>query len=307
MSAGSPESESASGTQFPIGTTTATIRAMAAGLAPSERRVADVCVERPREVAWWSAADLAEAASTSTATVVRACQNLGFTGFQHVRMLLLRDLGAETSTTPQDASPPGSIGVLQAIVSEVGSDLSGGLAPLSEKSFDDTVRVLANARRIFVVANGGSAPAAAAFAVRMLVNGRIAEAPTDTVVQLFAARTLTADDVCVAVSDSGMNAYTIDVTRAARAAGAYVVGVTGHARSTLVELSDSALVIGNGSGPYAGHGVSATIIQLTFLLGLQVAVSEVDGATTDAATKSLEHFAALMNPPIIENEPTDRI
>ena len=52
---------------------------------------------------------------------------------------------------------------------EVGSDLAGGLAPLSEASFDDAVRVLTNARRILVVANGGSSTAATAFAVRFLL------------------------------------------------------------------------------------------------------------------------------------------
>ncbi|RVW11490.1 MurR/RpiR family transcriptional regulator [Prescottella agglutinans] len=290
MSADSP------GTQPPIGTTTATIRALSASLAPSERRVADVCVERPREVAWWSAADLAAAASTSTATVVRACQNLGFSGFQHVRMLLLRDLGAESSTAADATSPPGSVGVLRTIVAEVGTDLAGGLAPLSEDAFDDAVRVLANARRILVVANGGSSTAATAFAVRFLLRGRAAEAPTDTVLQALTARTLSDDDVCVAVSDSGMNAYTIDAARTARDAGAHVVGVTAHARSSLVDLADTSLVVGSGSGPYAAHGVSATIIQMTFLLGLQVAVSEVDGATSDATDRDVEHLVALMNP-----------
>lgn len=300
MSADSP------GTQPPIGTTTATIRALSAGLAPSERRVADVCVERPREVAWWSAADLAAAASTSTATVVRACQNLGFSGFQHVRMLLLRDLGTETSAAADATSPPGSVGVLRTIVTEVGSDLAGGLAPLSEEAFDSAVQALANARRILVVANGGSSSAATAFAIRFLIGGRSAEAPTDTVIQMFTARTLSPEDVCVAVSDSGMNAYTIEAVRAARTAGAHVVGVTGHARSMLVELSDSALVVGSGSGPYAGHGVSAAIIQMTFLLGLHVAVSEVDGVAPDAAEQSLEHFAALMNPATESVDPTER-
>lgn len=298
MSADSP------GTQPPIGTTTATIRALSAGLAPSERRVADVCAERPREVAWWSAADLAAAASTSTATVVRACQNLGFSGFQHLRMLLLRDLGAESSTAAEAAAPPGSVGVLRTIVTEVGSDLAGSLAPLSG-AFDDAVRVLANARRILVVANGGSSTAATAFAVRFLLSGRAAEAPTDTVVQALTARTLSSDDVCVAVSDSGMNAYTIDATRAALDAGAHVVGVTAHARSSLAALADTTLIVGSGSGPYAAHGVSATIIQLTFLLGLQVAVSEVDGTSRGSTERDVEHLVALMNPKSESLDPTE--
>ncbi|MBM4565608.1 hypothetical protein GS441_09200 [Rhodococcus hoagii] len=111
--------------------------------------------------------------------------------------------------------------------------------------------------------------------------------------------------MCVAVSDSGMNAYTIDAARAAHDTGAHVVGVTAHARSSLAELADTALIVGSGSGPYAAHGVSATIIQLTFLLGLQVAVSEVDGTSRASTERDVEHLVALMNPKHEPLDPTD--
>ncbi|MGO1838580.1 MAG: MurR/RpiR family transcriptional regulator, partial [Candidatus Microbacterium stercoravium] len=68
----------------------ARVRAAASALGPSEGRVAAVIMERPDEVVEWSAAEVAEAAGTSTATVIRACQSLGFRGFQHVRLELAR-------------------------------------------------------------------------------------------------------------------------------------------------------------------------------------------------------------------------
>ncbi|MBM4517510.1 hypothetical protein GS432_19735 [Rhodococcus hoagii] len=75
--------------------------------------------------------------------------------------------------------------------------------------------------------------------------------------------------------------------------------------TSLAELADTALIVGSGSGPYAAHGVSATIIQLTFLLGLQVAVSEVDGTSRASTERDVEHLVALMNPKHEPLDPTD--
>ncbi|BAH50718.1 putative RpiR family transcriptional regulator [Rhodococcus opacus B4] len=70
------------------------IRAAVPSLTQSERRVAEVCLERPRDVAWGSVADLAAQSRASSATVVRACRRLGYAGFRHLRGALLEELGA---------------------------------------------------------------------------------------------------------------------------------------------------------------------------------------------------------------------
>ncbi len=73
------------------------VRAAASALGPSEGRVAAVIMDRPDDVVDWSAAELAAAAGTSTATVIRACQSLGFRGFQHLRLELARSVPPMTN------------------------------------------------------------------------------------------------------------------------------------------------------------------------------------------------------------------
>ncbi|MDF3312721.1 MurR/RpiR family transcriptional regulator [Rhodococcus sp. T2V] len=279
-----------------MGATVSAIRAVAPRLAPSERRVAEVCVERPREVAWWSAADVAEQAGTSTATVIRACQNLGFKGFQHLRMLLLRDLGAVgASAADADSGERSGAGLLRTVFTELATELGGALAPLDEDAFERAVQALATAERVLVVGNGGSGPSAAAVAVRFLANGRPAEAPSDAVIQQLTAAQLTSRDVLLAVSDSGLNSVTLRPAEAARGAGATVIGVTSYAKSTLVELSDIGLVVGGGSGPWGGLGASATVVQVAFLIGLQVAVCQRRGGSAEAAAAAFKHTVPLID------------
>ncbi|MFC0454221.1 MurR/RpiR family transcriptional regulator [Rhodococcus jostii] len=281
----------------PVGATLSAIRAIAPSLAPSERRVAEVCVARPSEVAWWSAADVAENAGTSTATVIRACQNLGFKGFQHLRMLLLRDLGAaDTGPSGELPAEKSGSGLVRAVFAELATDLAGALAPLDEDAFERAVSALATAERVVVVGNGGSGPSAAAVAVRFILNGRHAEAPTDAVIQQLTAGRLTSRDVCLAVSDSGLNTVTLRPVEAARAAGATVIGVTSYARSTLVEKSDIGLVIGGGTGPWGGLGASATVVQIAFLISLQIAVCRVRGGSAEAAAATFKQIVPLIHP-----------
>ncbi|MBC2639809.1 MULTISPECIES: MurR/RpiR family transcriptional regulator [unclassified Rhodococcus (in: high G+C Gram-positive bacteria)] len=288
---------SASPSDPPVGATLSAIRALSPSLAPSERRVAEVCVARPGDVAWWSAADVAEHAGTSTATVIRACQNLGFKGFQHLRMLLLRDLGAADPGTAGElpAEESGS-GLVRAVFAELATELAGALAPLDGEAFERAVSALAAAERVLVIGNGASGPSAAAVAVRFILNGRHAEAPTDAVIQQLTAARLTSRDVCLAVSDSGLNSVTLRPVEAARAAGATVIGVTGYARSTLVEKSDIGLVVGGGAGPWGGLGASATVVQIAFLISLQIAVCRVRGGSAEAAAETFKQIVPLIHP-----------
>jgi len=149
---------------------------------------------------------------------------------------------------------------------------------------------------VLVVGNGGSGPSAAAVAVRFILNGRHAEAPTDAVIQQLTAGHLSSRDVCLAVSDSGLNSVTLRPVEAARAAGATVIGVTSYARSTLVEKSDIGLVIGGGSGPWGGLGASATVVQLAFLISLQIAVCRARGGSAEAAAETFKQIVPLIHP-----------
>lgn len=89
-----------------------------------------------------------------------------------------------------------------------------------------------------VVGNGRSRPAAVIATARFTDGGRPAEAPSDAVIQQLTASGLALEDACLAVSHSGMNFATLESVAAARKAGATVVGVCGHAHSTMMEQSD---------------------------------------------------------------------
>ncbi|MFF9565106.1 MurR/RpiR family transcriptional regulator [Leifsonia sp. NPDC014704] len=90
----------------PLGGTLAYIDSVIPALVPSEQRVARAILESPEDVAMMSAADLAARTGTSNATVIRASQSLGFKGFQHLRLLLLRDMPSRPSRRSSTTRAP---------------------------------------------------------------------------------------------------------------------------------------------------------------------------------------------------------
>ncbi len=68
-------------------------RAMA--LTPSERRIGETILAAPNLVAFGTVADVAEAARTGTATVVRFAVKLGFDGYSQLQASVQRDLSGQ--------------------------------------------------------------------------------------------------------------------------------------------------------------------------------------------------------------------
>ena len=78
-------------------------------LRPAEQRVARAVLDQPHLAINSTITELADACSTSPATVVRLCVALGFTGHREFRIAVgVRSRAMKTSQP--DASPPGQLG-----------------------------------------------------------------------------------------------------------------------------------------------------------------------------------------------------
>jgi DNA-binding MurR/RpiR family transcriptional regulator len=256
----------------PAGGTIDHIVAVLPSLIPSEQRVARACVEHPEEVVELSGAGLATRTGTSPATVSRACQNLGFRGFQHLRLLLVRDLAVRAQSSAPSAE--GTAGRLGAYADGAAEMISTALTTVDVDAFDAATATIAGARRLLLIASGGSAPAAQAVALKFLMNGRSCEAPVDAVVQELTASVLTPGDVCLVVSESGSNSVTLRAATAGAEAGATVVAVTGYAHAPIADLADLVLVAGARYQSWDRAAVGGNLVQLLLLSVLQSAVAE---------------------------------
>lgn len=270
----------------------ALIRSRLPELQRSDVRVARVLLDQPEVVPYRSVTEIAELAETSTATVVRCAQKLGFGGFHDLKLALAREhatFRAGLAEAPADVDP--RTAVLHQVVNagaETVRDAAGLVAPAA---FAASVAALAGAARVLFVGVGTSAPLAQDAAYRFSAIGVRADAPADVHVQHVQARLLGADDVCVAISHTGSTRETLEAATAATAAGATTIAITSFARSPLTDLVAHSIVAGSREMPFRLEAMASRLAHLALLDALLVAVAARD---EDRAQATLELYTDVL-------------
>jgi DNA-binding MurR/RpiR family transcriptional regulator len=252
----------------------ARVRALLPSLPPAHAKVARAVLDDPPAVIHWTVSDAAALTGTSSATIVRACQQLGFRGFHDLKLALAQE------TAPMRQAVPGAIDeldspaiVLRKVLTFDGEAIEDSLATIDEAAFTAAVDLLDGARRVLIVGVGTSAPLAQDASYRLLTIGVRSEAPADVHVQHVAATLLEPGDACIAISHTGQTRETIATVTAARDAGAGTVCVTSFSRSPLIDIVDTALVAGSRETSFRLEAMASRIAHLCVLDALYVALA----------------------------------
>ncbi|WP_329103745.1 MurR/RpiR family transcriptional regulator [Micromonospora sp. NBC_01699] len=258
-------------------------------LSPAQLRVARFVLADPAEVARRTITDLATAAETSEATVVRFCRSLGLTGYPQLRIRLAAE--AARRVDPPDARvvggdiPPGAD--LAQIIATIAFHDARAVAETAEQ-LDPAVceRVVAAihaAGRIEIYGAGASGLAAVDFQRKLHRIGRLAFCFPDGHTALTSAALLGRGDVAVAVSHTGSTAESIGVLARARARGATTVALTNHPRAPIGAVADFVLATAARETSYRSGALASRLAQLTVIDCLFVGVATRDRARTGRA------------------------
>ncbi|AGK47321.1 SIS domain protein [Burkholderia thailandensis MSMB121] len=217
------------------------IEAIRAQLRPSERKLADFVLAAPREVLDLSMTELAARAGASQPTIARFCQALGCSGFREFKIRLAQSVAPGVASVYRDVEPderaPGIIG-------KVFDRTIGALIEvrnsLSATSVADAIELLTRTSRIEFYGAGGSGIAAQDIQHKFFRLGVPSVAYSDPHTFSMSAALLGANDVVVAISNTGRTRDIVDAARAALACGAKVISIT-HSHSPLAQLSTVSL------------------------------------------------------------------
>ncbi|WP_022871406.1 MurR/RpiR family transcriptional regulator [Yaniella halotolerans] len=249
------------------------LRAAFSRLSPTEQRVVEVLLADTNGIAESSALAIAQQARTSSATVVRTAQKLGYAGYNALRSDIIRfgmqePIGDTVGDTARDDAEQD---IMHHVFSTAITELQTASDTLDRQQFSDAVEVLDAARKIMFIGSGESSMPAQEAALRFMMHGRDAIAPTDVLQQQFGSRLLTSRDALVAVSYSGANKHTLEAVEAARISRVPVIGITSNARTPLAELADMLLVMASPTA--ATEPLIGRIAHSLVLNGLNHAVS----------------------------------
>ena len=234
-----------------------------------------------------SVSEVAEAAGASTATVVRCAQKAGFRGFHDLKLALAHDAATVTAAVGQATAGSTLSEVLEAGAQTL-HDAAGLVDP---DAFAAAAERIAAARRVLFVAVGTSAALAQDAAYRFATAGVRSVAPADVHAQHVLARSLTASDVCVAVSHSGSTRETLAAVNAADLAGAVTVAVTSFAHSPLTQLATHTLLAGTRELALRLEALSSRLAHMAVLDALLL---DVVRRTDPRAREALDRYAAVL-------------
>ncbi|RLP88582.1 MULTISPECIES: MurR/RpiR family transcriptional regulator [unclassified Micromonospora] len=263
-------------------------------LSPAEQRVARLVVADPAAAARRTITDLATAAETSEATVIRFCRSVGMDGYPQLRIRLAAE--AARRVEPPDARvvggdiPPGAD--LAQIIATIAFNDARAVEETAEQLdpavCEQVVEAIASAGRIDIYGAGASGFVASDFQQKLHRIGRIAFYFPDVHTALTSAALLGRGDVAIGISHTGTTSDVIEVLEQARTRGAVTVALTNFPRSPITEVADFVLTTAARETTYRSGATASRLAQLTVVDCLFVGVA---ARNRSRARKALEATA----------------
>jgi DNA-binding MurR/RpiR family transcriptional regulator len=205
--------------------------------------------------------DVAAGAACSEGTVIRLCKDLGFSGFQELKLALAVDSAKQPSKSEKSRGR----GIVERLIETTLEAVSATRHLAREQDLVQAANLLLNAKRIQVFGVGASAHVAALVEYKLARFGLPARAISDTHMGLMLAALLEKGDALIAVSSSGSTIDVVKIAEAAKSRGAAVVAMTNRPRSRLSKISTCVLGAATPEAPLSGGSITSKVTQLLLL------------------------------------------
>ncbi|EKO3611365.1 SIS domain-containing protein [Vibrio metschnikovii] len=215
-------------------------------LSANELKIADWILAHPQQAALMTSLQLADQVSASQSSIIKFAQKMGFKGYSAFKLLLVEELSRKQAleSTPVQhnifINDPLAV-IAQKLVQAKTDAMFHTTNALCFEQFHHAVNWINQAHRVQIVGIGGSALTGKDLAFKLLKLGITALAEQDSHVQIATARTLTPQDVQIAISFSGDRKEVFIAAEAAKQQGAKVIALTAPKKSKLRQLADIAL------------------------------------------------------------------
>ncbi|MFF2043077.1 MurR/RpiR family transcriptional regulator [Kitasatospora sp. NPDC058170] len=257
------------------------IRARLGELRGTEARVAQVVLDKGVDLVHLSVSDVAALAGTAPSSVVRACQRLGFRGYQELKIAAARQAPHPVPSVAEERDPAAR--ALADTVRAAREALDGIATTLTAEDLREAAAALHGASHAVVVGAGLSGAVALDVAYRLRALGILVDSPADPITAQLAAAQLPSTAVCVAISHTGATPTTVDAARRARTAGATVIALTSYARSPLSEAATHTLVAGGQDLVFGLETTASRLAHLTVVDALTLTLQALRGPAAEQA------------------------
>lgn len=219
-----------------------TINGFYPSLTKAERKIAQYVLVNSEDVQHLSIGDLAAKAQVAETTVIRFCRKLRFKGFQDFKLQLARDLAviSVNQETPDDKD--------ELPTSEYVEYLKRLQKAILPEHLAAVAKAIDQAHAVCIFGAGISAMVGNYFKTRLTRMGVAVIFDPDIHLQAIDIALLQADDVVVAISNTGNTRDLLQNVAIAKRFGVDIIAITNYLNTKLTQASDFTLAPPAGSG-----------------------------------------------------------
>ena len=207
----------------------------------SERKIGTYIIQHTAEVVDMTVGELAQACGVSDASVSRFCKKINMKGFHHLKITLAKEIsekGIEEEEVSNHISVNDIEQSLKNILANKVTDITQTVSMMDAKQLSEILNKLNMARTVQFFAVGNTIPVAIDGAFKLNQIGIPAVSGTIWETQIGYTYNMTAEDVVIAISNSGESTAVLRALEAAKSAGATTLSITNSEKSSAAQLSD---------------------------------------------------------------------
>ena len=207
----------------------------------SERKIGNYIIQHTAEVVDMTVGELAQACGVSDASVSRFCKKINMKGFHHLKITLAKEIsekGIEEEEVSNHISVNDIEQSLKNILANKVTEITQTVSMMDAKQLSEILNKLNMARTVQFFAVGNTIPVAIDGAFKLNQIGIPAVSGTIWETQIGYTYNMTAEDVVIAISNSGESTAVLRALEAAKSAGATTLSITNSEKSSAAHLSD---------------------------------------------------------------------
>ena len=231
-----------------------------------EKEILQYWLEHPEQSSRFNVRELAAATYTSPSSVIRLCQKLDFQGYKELKAELIYETALRKKEEERKVEDLTKEDSLESIIEKISlrniTSLKSTAQNLKPKDVRDCVDLLEKARVVHLFGLGTSLLAAKDLSLKLIRINRLCMIQDEWHVQLLMAKNITAQDVAVLFSYSGMTNEMIQCAGLIKESGAKLISVCGFEKSTIAKMADYNLPVVTNEHIFRSGAMSSRIAQL---------------------------------------------
>lgn len=206
----------------------------------TEKKIGDYIIRNPKDIVDVTVGELAVKCQVSEASISRFCKKIGLKGFHHLKISIAKELvnREDNEEYSNDISINNKKQSLKSILANKVAELTQTVSMMDTDNLDEILNKINNARSVLFAAAGNTIPVAMDGAYKLNQIGIPAISTPVLETQLAYGYNLTADDVVIAISNSGESTGVINIIEAAKQNKAITISITNHDNSSIAKLSE---------------------------------------------------------------------